>query len=269
VDVAVSAWWQDLVVTVPRTRFASVGGDRVAYQVWGEGPVDLVVDYGSYSHLELNWEVPAVVRFLERLGRSVRVIQFDRRGTGLSDRPDRPPTLEDRVDDVVAVVEAAGCGQVALLGESEGAATSLLFAAAHPERVSHLVLYGSLVRALRSDEYPWGVVETRAEYESVVELIIEGWGESSAARMWSRAAREEELGLIARYQQMAISPKGFRNSVLGDRGHRHPTGPRFGERSDAGAAQGGPIPSSISVRVVTSPIGFRWRVWWSWTGRHT
>jgi pimeloyl-ACP methyl ester carboxylesterase len=105
-------------------------------------------------------------------------------------------------------------GQVALLGESGGAATSLLFAAAHPERVSHLVLNGSLVRALRSDKCPWGVVETRAEYESVLELIIEGWGGSSAARMWSRAAHEEELELIARYQRMAISPKGFRDRVL-------------------------------------------------------
>ena len=133
----------------------------MAYQAWGHGPVDLLMVYGAYSHVQLNWEIPAVVRLLEQLGQSLRVVQFDRRGTGLSDRPERPQTMEDRGDDILAVMDAAGCARVALFGESEGASTAVLLAAAHPERVSHLVLYGPLVRMLRSPESPWAPVRPR------------------------------------------------------------------------------------------------------------
>src|SRR5262245_52788252 len=124
---------------MPKTQYVKVGDLRAAYQVWGDGPVDLVFVWGTLSHSELFWEDPVLARIYERLGQSVRVIQFDRIGTGLSDRPGGLPTLEDRMDDVLAVIDAVGCERVALFGESEGGPTSILFAATHPERVSHLV----------------------------------------------------------------------------------------------------------------------------------
>ena len=143
----------------PRTQFASLGDDRIAFQVSGDGDLDAVLVYGFYSHVELNWETPALGRLFERLGRAMRLVQFDRRGTGLSDRPDRALTLEDRVDDVLAVLGAAGCGRAALIGLADGAATSIMLAAKHPDRVSHLVLYAPIVRMLRTDDFPWGAVQ--------------------------------------------------------------------------------------------------------------
>src|SRR4051794_4264225 len=150
-------------MAAPTTRFACIGDDRVAFHVSGHGPATLVIVYGTYSHIQLNWEIPVVERMLDRLSQFVRVVEFDRRGTGLSDRPDRPLTIEDRVDDVLAVIDATGSDPVALLGVSDGAATAVLLAAARPDRVSRLLLYAPLVRTLRSVDFPWGIFESRQE----------------------------------------------------------------------------------------------------------
>jgi pimeloyl-ACP methyl ester carboxylesterase/class 3 adenylate cyclase len=127
----------------PETRYARSGDVHVAYQVHGEGPVDLVFVPGFVSNLAVMWEWPSYARFLTRLGTFSRVIHFDKRGTGLSDRVPDIPTIEQRMDDVRAVMDAAGSGSAVVFGISEGGPMALLFAAAHPERVRALVLFGS------------------------------------------------------------------------------------------------------------------------------
>ncbi len=128
----------------PETRYARSGDVRIAYQVIGNGPIDLVFVPGFLSNLEVHWEDPGYSHLLQRLGAFTRLIQFDKRGTGLSDRVDNRdlPDLETRMDDVRAVMDAAGSGRAALLGASEGAPMSILFAATYPERTRALLLYG-------------------------------------------------------------------------------------------------------------------------------
>ena len=128
---------------MPVTKYAKSGDVHIAYQVIGDGPTDLVFVPGFVSHVEEWWEEPLCARFFERLAAFSRLILFDKRGTGLSDRVAEVPTLEQRMDDVRAVLQAAGSERAAVLGISEGGAMSALFAASHPERTSALVLYGT------------------------------------------------------------------------------------------------------------------------------
>src|SRR5437588_10846657 len=130
----------------PRTQYARSGDVSLAYQVVGGGPIDLVIVLGFATHLELQWEAPPLARFFERLASFSRLIIFDKRGTGLSDPVAGVPTLEQRVDDVRAVMDAAGSERATLFGISEGGPMSVLFAATHPERVNALVLYGAMGR---------------------------------------------------------------------------------------------------------------------------
>jgi pimeloyl-ACP methyl ester carboxylesterase/DNA-binding CsgD family transcriptional regulator len=158
-------------MAVPQTRYARSGDVRIAYQVIGNGPVDMVFVPGFISNLELHWEDPDFSHLLQRLGTFTRLIQFDKRGTGLSDRVDAQhlPSLETRMDDVRAVMEAAGSGRAVLLGASEGAPMSILFAATYPERTRALILYGGyahfhtwvmgpepFANFLRNAEIAWG-----------------------------------------------------------------------------------------------------------------
>jgi hypothetical protein len=128
-------------------RYARSGDVNIAYQVTGEGELDLVLVPGFVSHLELDWDDPRSAYFLDRLGSFTRLIRFDKRGTGLSDRPGGLPDLETRMDDVRAVLDAVGSERAALFGYSEGGPLSILFAATRPERVSELVLYGTYAEA--------------------------------------------------------------------------------------------------------------------------
>src|SRR5215472_12187955 len=130
---------------IPTTRYAKNSDVHLAYQVLGDGPLDLVVVPGWVSHLELDWFVPELADFIRRLAQFSRVIRFDKRGTGLSDRVsmDAIPTLEQRMDDVRAVMDAVGSERAALFGISEGGAMSVLFAATFPKRTVALILYGS------------------------------------------------------------------------------------------------------------------------------
>ena len=118
----------------PNIKYARNGDVSIAYQVVGDGPTDLVVVFGYVSNIEVNWEEPMLARFLERLSQYARLIVFDKRGTGLSDRVSEVPSLEVRMDDVRAVMDAAGSKQAALFGMSEGGAMCMLFAATYPER---------------------------------------------------------------------------------------------------------------------------------------
>ena len=141
---------------LPETKYARSGDVSIAYQVVGSGPLDLLIVPGFVSHLEQAWEDPAYSRFLQRLASFSRLIQFDKRGTGLSDRIAEIPTLEQRMDDVRAVMDATGSKRAVLFGISEGGPMSVLFAATYPKRVSAMVLYGSIARGAWAPDYPWG-----------------------------------------------------------------------------------------------------------------
>ena len=130
----------------PVTRYARAGEVNIAYQVVGDGPVDLVWAYGLASNIEVFWEEPSFAAFLRRLSEFTRLILFDRRGCGLSDRhgTTAAPTLEERMDDVLAVLDAVGSRQASILGVSEGGSLAALFAATHPARTARIILYGTL-----------------------------------------------------------------------------------------------------------------------------
>ena len=140
---------------LPEAHYARSADVNIAYQVTGDGPLDLVLVPGFVSHLDLDWEEPRYAHMLRRLSSFARVIRFDKRGTGLSDRTVGLPDLETRMDDVRAVMDAVGTERAALYGYSEGGPMSALFAATYPQRTRALVLYGSYAKRVRSDDYPW------------------------------------------------------------------------------------------------------------------
>ena len=159
---------------LPETRYARSGKVSIAYQVLGEGPPDLVFVPGLISNIESAWQQPAVAAWLRNLASFSRLIWFDKRGTGVSDRVADVPTLETRMDDVRAVMDEVGSQQAVLMGVSEGGPMSILFAATHPERVSALILWGSDVKGVRTDDFPWA--PSFEEAIRAVEEAGERWG---------------------------------------------------------------------------------------------
>src|SRR6266403_2285933 len=131
---------------LPETRYALSGDVNIAYQVMGDGPVDIILVPGLCSHIEFLHELPGYTAFLRRLSNFARVVAFDKRGQGLSDRISGAPSLEQRMDDVRAIMDDIGSQRAVLLGFSEGCPMSILFAATYPERVSRLVLFGGFAR---------------------------------------------------------------------------------------------------------------------------
>ena len=159
----------------PETRYARCGDISIAYQVVGDGPTDLLYAQGWLTNIEFAWESPEYARFLTGLSRFSRLIFFDKRGTGMSDRDVSFPTLEQRTEDIKAVLDAVGSRQAALFGVSEGGNMTSLFAATYPERVSALVLYGCFARRKWAPDYPWG--RTHEEIEGYVRSLLDNWGE--------------------------------------------------------------------------------------------
>jgi pimeloyl-ACP methyl ester carboxylesterase len=160
----------------PKTQYARSGDVHIAYQVVGQGPFDLVYVPGWVSHVELAWEEPEMARFLERLASFSRLIVFDKRGTGLSDRVpnDRLPMLEERMDDLRVVMDAVGSQRAALFGYSEGGNLAALFAAMHPERTRALVLAHTFAKRIWSPDYPWAPRPEQREKE--YEQVEQEWG---------------------------------------------------------------------------------------------
>ncbi|CDX10957.1 conserved hypothetical protein [Mesorhizobium sp. ORS 3324] len=158
----------------PRTQYTKSGNVSVAYQVLGDGPIDLVFAQGWLSNVEYAWENPDYARLITRLAAFSRLIRFDRRGMGMSDRDVRYSTLEERVDDIRAVMDAAGSESAALMGVSEGGSMCAMFAATHPERTTALVLYGAFARSQWAPDYPWGVREEQRAAE--IAAVEETWG---------------------------------------------------------------------------------------------
>jgi class 3 adenylate cyclase/pimeloyl-ACP methyl ester carboxylesterase len=161
-------------VDIPETRYARSGDVSIAYQVTGDGPFDLVRAPPFVSHIELAWQIPSLAAFNRQLESFSRVITFDKRGTGMSDRVSGAPPLEVRMDDVRAVMDAARSEQSALLGVSEGGPLSVLFAATYPERVWALVIDGGSPRSLWAPDYPWGSSE--ADGLRFIDDIARLWG---------------------------------------------------------------------------------------------
>ncbi len=193
----------------PETRFAKSGDAHIAYQVVGTGPPDLVYVPGWVSNVELNWQEPSYARFLTRLASFARLILFDKRGTGLSDRvPDQElPTLEQRMDDVRAVLDAVGSERAALFGVSEGGSMCALFAATYPDRTVALVMYGSYARRQRTADYPWG--QSEEDLAASLREIEQGWGGpvGRAVRAPSAADDERFMQFWASYLVQSASPQ--------------------------------------------------------------
>lgn len=194
--------------TIPETRYTRSADVNIAYQVLGEGPPDLVFVMGWVSHLEYFWTEPSFARFLKRLASFSRVILFDKRGTGLSDRVPVSdlPTLEQRMDDVRAVMDAAGSEQAVLCGVSEGGTMSALFAATYPERTVALLMIGSYAKRIREESYPWG--PTEEERAAFLEKIRQHWGGPVGLeeRAPSMASDPQFRNWWATYLRMAASP---------------------------------------------------------------
>jgi len=163
----------------PETKYAKTGDLFIAYQVMGEGPLDLVYAPAYSTHLELNWEWPPYARFLQRLASFSRLLLFDRRGTGLSDPAPVPSTLEQTMDDLRAVMDAERSERAALFGWGEGGPMSALFAATYPEPTSGLVLYASFAKGSWSPDFPWGM--TLEMQELFLDILDRRWGRDVVA----------------------------------------------------------------------------------------
>lgn len=185
----------------PQTRYARSGDVRIAYQIVGTGPLDLVFVPGFISNLDHYWDEPTIAHFLTRLASFSRLILFDKRGTGLSDRVGTLPTLEDRMDDVRAVMDAAGSSRAAVFGVSEGGAMSLLFAASYPERCAALALYGA---------YPHfsSYVLPPERFKVFIARIDETWGSGASLEAFapSKVGDDRFTAWWARFEQLGASP---------------------------------------------------------------
>jgi pimeloyl-ACP methyl ester carboxylesterase len=201
------------MATPPKTQYAKSGDVHIAYQVTGRGPMDLVLVPGWVSNIEYAWEEPWLAAFLQRLSSFSRLILIDRRGTGLSDRVANLPTLEQRMDDVRAVMDAVGSERAAIFGISEGGPMCLMFAATYPERTTALVLYGTWARFTRAPDYPIGMPADalRAFLERIEQLW--GTGFSADAFAPSMAGNERFREGWARLERLAVSPASARNLI--------------------------------------------------------
>jgi class 3 adenylate cyclase len=190
------------------TRYATRGDIHIAYQVTGQGPIDLVLVSVWFSHLEARWDVPSFAHMLDRLGSFSRVIAFDKYGIGLSDPapPGAPPPIEDWMDDVRAVMDAVEVEQAVLLGAADGGMMAALFAATHPQRVSSLILANSSARLSDAPDFPYGLPESTQE--SLIEMTQQAWGGPGIMLATNPSLIDDSEGqqAWARYLRLAASP---------------------------------------------------------------
>lgn len=200
-------------MNAPETKFTQSGEVSIAYQVLGDGPLDLVVVPGFVSHLEQAWEDPSYSRFLLQLASFSRLILFDKRGTGLSDRISGIPTLEERMDDVRAVMDVVGSERAAFFGISEGGPMSVLFSATYPERASALIMYGSIASGAPASDYPWGARPEDEGTQAWLEGWRKEWGGPYAITNWAPSMAEDETfrRWWAKYLRLSASPSAVIN----------------------------------------------------------
>ncbi|MGZ4602805.1 MAG: alpha/beta fold hydrolase [Kineosporiaceae bacterium] len=189
-------------------RYTVSDGLHIAYQITGAGPLDIVLVSGFVSHLDIDWEDPRHARFLTRLGSWGRLIRFDKRGTGMSDRPPGLPDLETRMHDVLAVMDAVGSSRAVLFGYSEGGPMSALFAAAHPERVSRLVVYAAYPRRTRVADYPWA--QSADERQRYADYLVSTWDWESDMLMRCPSADAAMRAWWGRRMRAATTPATLR-----------------------------------------------------------
>jgi pimeloyl-ACP methyl ester carboxylesterase len=202
----------------PKTQYATAPGNvNIAYQVFGDGPVDLVWLWGLASSIEVAWDEPSYAAFLRRLGEFARVILYDRRGCGASDREGATATatLEERVEDLIAVLDVVGSEMPCLFGVSEGGALAAVMAAAQPARTGSIIVYGTMARFLRDDEHPWGWGDAQmlaTFYDSLRRLWGTTEGSHAAVPLWapSRIGDERFAEWMAKHSRSAVS----RSAVL-------------------------------------------------------
>jgi pimeloyl-ACP methyl ester carboxylesterase len=224
------------------TRYAKSGDLSIAYQVTGEGP-DLVCVAGSLSHVELGWETPATAPIYRRLARFARLITFDKRGMGLSDRSAALPTLEERMDDVRAVMDAAGSESAMLVGMSEGGPMSLLFAATYPERVTALVLWSTFARLAWAPDYPFGVEQQLGD--AFCDQLETDWG---TGRMWPMISTNDSPDDEATRRRYARMERNSATPAMASAANR------FGLRVDAREALGTISAPTLVVHRSDDPV---------------
>lgn len=190
----------------PRTRFARTGGATVAYQSFGEGPLDVVFAPGWFSHVEVGWEEPRFAAFMDRLATGRRVLLFDRRGTGMSDPAAPELALDERADDIVSVMNAAGSERAVIFGVSEGGPMGISVAARVPDRVAGLVLYSCFGRLMATPDYPWGWT---AEFLDLYQAGLDAaWttGQGVEIALPSVTGDEALRDWVCRYLRLSVSP---------------------------------------------------------------
>ena len=195
----------------PETRYAKSGDVHIAYQVLGEGPGDVIFVPGLLSHLELTWDDQTLTRFFHRLSSFSRVVLFDKRGTGLSDRDVGMPTLEQRMDDVRAVMDAIGSKRASILGYSDGGPMSMLFAATYPGRTSALVLFVTTPRFSGDDDFAPGHLIKRQTME-VLARDADNWGKGETLKVFGTSIADEPWArnMMGRWERLSVSPSGVR-----------------------------------------------------------
>ena len=195
----------------PETLYAQSGELSIAYQVFGRGDRDLVYVPGIVSNVEFAWEDPFMAAFLRRFGEAFRVIMFDKRGQGMSDRIDGVSSLEERIDDLRAVMEAAGSQRATLFGLSEGGPLAILFATSYPEKVERLALFGSLARFVGAQDYPF-----RPALEVFIDDFVAAWGKNALAPLMEpdRGYPPGYRDLLAKFERMGATPTAMRKFLL-------------------------------------------------------
>jgi pimeloyl-ACP methyl ester carboxylesterase len=188
---------------LPVTRYALSDDVNVAYQTMGDGPIDLIMVPGIVSHIEFQHEFAGYSAFLQRLSKFARVITFDKRGQGLSDRISGAPSLEQRMDDVRAVMDAVGSTRAALMGFSEGGAMSAMFAASHPERVSHLIFFGGFARYA-------DLLGRHPERATLETMKLWGTGAFINRTLPSQAHNQDVVAQFAKFERLSTSPGAFK-----------------------------------------------------------
>ena len=195
----------------PETRYATSPGGLIAYQVMGDGPIDLVYMSGGTSHIDVRWESPVFARFFERLASFSRLILFDRRGTGASDPIplDATPTWEEWADDLRAVLDAAGSERAAIFATLDGGPMAMVFAATQPERITALILGNTTAKLIATDDYPFGL--SSEQYEAWLKLAEDGWGTEGFAESVSPslAADPRMRAWFAKYMRASASPRTY------------------------------------------------------------
>jgi class 3 adenylate cyclase/pimeloyl-ACP methyl ester carboxylesterase len=199
------------VITIPTTRYATTEAGHIAYQVFGEGPLTILFITSWFSNLDVMWDAPGLPAYFGRLSTFARVICFDKRGSGVSDAVplDQPPTLEQGLDDAVAVLDAVGAEEVAVIGDAEGGPMAMLLAATFPDRVSALVLINSFARWRRADDYPIGMPDETSE--KLIRRWAEHWGYTAdilSLTAPSVADDEQVRRWFQRAQRLAMPPAG-------------------------------------------------------------